>query len=378
MEKLFDGNSPSDVIVPWFGARVLGVTRPITTQVTGSGDRTFHWVEIVLHLVIAVVVAVVWSLLDRRARKLRLSDATLSRWLRVYVRYSLAFTMLGYAFAKIFYLQFPFPTAGRLVERVGEMSPMGLLWTFMGYSRAYNVFCGGAEALGGALLFFRRTTTLGALLLITALANVLVLNLCYDVPVKLGSAHYLALAVYLCAPDLRRLAGVLLWNRATAPANLSWPETTPWARRARIGAKIAALACTAYSISQMAGERTALPPSPLGGAYDVEAFTSTGEPRPVAWRSVASAYGRVTIRPATGDARRFELRVDEAKGEIELTEQADAGPTRLAFTREGDVLTLRGTFDGAAIEARLRHLDESRWPLLSRGFHWVNEAPYNR
>jgi hypothetical protein len=39
----------------------------------------------------------------------------------------------------------------RLLKPYGESSPMGLLWTFMGYSTGYNLFTGGAEALGGLL-----------------------------------------------------------------------------------------------------------------------------------------------------------------------------------------------------------------------------------
>jgi len=39
-----------------------------------------------------------------------------------------------------------------MIEPLGEFSPMGLMWTFMGYSKGYNRFVGGAEMLGGILL----------------------------------------------------------------------------------------------------------------------------------------------------------------------------------------------------------------------------------
>jgi len=50
---------------------------------------------------IAVIAAMVWSLLDRRR-----PNYTLYAWLRLLVRYALAFTMLSYGFAKIYPLQF--------------------------------------------------------------------------------------------------------------------------------------------------------------------------------------------------------------------------------------------------------------------------------
>jgi hypothetical protein len=48
------------------------------------------------------------------------------------------------------------------------------------------------------------------------LANIVALTFCYDVPVKLYSSHLLLMAVFLVAPDLRRLLN-LVWNRPTAP-----------------------------------------------------------------------------------------------------------------------------------------------------------------
>jgi hypothetical protein len=45
---------------------------------------------------------------------------------------------------------------------------------------------------------------------------------------------------------------------------------------------------------------------------------------------------------------------------------------------EPDVLTLAGTLDGKAIRARFRRADESRFLLVTRGFHWINERPFIR
>jgi hypothetical protein len=82
------------------------------------------------------------------------------------------------------------------------------------------MFTGVAEMLGGLLLTTRRTTLLGALLCIGVLANVFMLNVGYDVPVKVLSFHLLAMAVFLAAPDLGRLAELFLFNRTVEPAVL--------------------------------------------------------------------------------------------------------------------------------------------------------------
>src|SRR5262249_29240551 len=72
----------------------------------------------------------------------------------------------------------------------------------------------------GLLLFFRRTATLGALLTFGVMAHVTLMNLCFDVPVKLYSAHLTLLSLFAAAPDLPRLASVLWFHRPTDAVNL--------------------------------------------------------------------------------------------------------------------------------------------------------------
>jgi hypothetical protein len=97
---------------------------------------------------------------------------------------------------------------------------MGALWSFMSASRPYAIFADAVEVTAGALLLFRRTTTLGAMVAAAAMTNVVALNYCYDVPVKLYSTNILLMAVFLLAPEFCRLAHVLVFNRPTAPADL--------------------------------------------------------------------------------------------------------------------------------------------------------------
>jgi hypothetical protein len=75
--------------------------------------------------------------------------------------------------------------------------------------------------IAGLLLLFRRTTTLGALLVVAIMTNIFMLNVSYDVPVKIGSAHILLLALVLLAPDLRRLLNFFVLNRETQPVDLA-------------------------------------------------------------------------------------------------------------------------------------------------------------
>ena len=63
----------------------------------------------------------------------------------------LALFVIGscYGFAKVIPSQFTTPGLGRLLTPYGDSSPMGLVWTFMGFSPVFTIFTGAAEALGG-------------------------------------------------------------------------------------------------------------------------------------------------------------------------------------------------------------------------------------
>jgi len=154
------------------------------------------------------------------SRRTRIDD-WLDKWGSLYLRCFLPFTILYYAAIKIVRQHFPFPLLERFLTPFGGSSPQGLLWPFMGYSRGYSFIAGALELLGATLLLFRRTAAGGALILTAVLANVVVVNVFYDGPVKLLSIHLFAIAVFFLFPTLGRLADVLLLDRdSQAPLRL--------------------------------------------------------------------------------------------------------------------------------------------------------------
>lgn len=219
-----------DPLIQWVGRTLLRLPGPVPVAVTGSGDRTADYIHVGCAIVAAFAGAAVWTLFDRTSKH----DKAIYEVLRVGVRYYLAMTMFVYGFAKVFHQQMPPLSSYRLNETYGDSSPMGLLWAFIGYSAGYSFFAGAAEVLGGALVLFRRTTTLGALVIAAVMLNVELLNLNYDVAVKLGVAHLLLMAFVLLAPDFRRLADLFLLNRPTQTVDLSrsWPR--PWMHSAAL------------------------------------------------------------------------------------------------------------------------------------------------
>src|SRR5271163_3293724 len=195
-------------------------------------DTNAGYIELLCFVVLAAVATVVWTLVDRKRTDYR----TLQECLRIYVRYALGFTMLAYGMDKVLALQFSWSLPGpeRLAEPLGNYSPFALLWTFMGYSTAYTIFAGLGEVIGGVLLFFRRTTTLGALIVLGVMANVVALNFSYGVPVKIFSSELLLLAIFLLGPETKRLLNVFVLNRPAAAVNLGGPWRIGWMPKPRM------------------------------------------------------------------------------------------------------------------------------------------------
>ena len=206
----------------WIGVNVFGLDPAVLTLGWGgNSDMPLYYIHVLVLLVCAALTAVVWSLLDRK----RSEYQSLHAWVRLLVRYSLAASLFPYGFGKVFVAQMApaWMYLERLVERFGDMSPAGLLWAFVGYSPAYQIFGGLAEVVAASLLLFRRTATLGALVAIGVMLNVVMLNFSYQVDIKVASMNMLLAAVFLAAPDLGKLTRFFVFNQRVDPPDASDP-----------------------------------------------------------------------------------------------------------------------------------------------------------
>jgi hypothetical protein len=347
-----------DVLGHHFGA-LLGLDVP-PSQPTGSGDTMIAWLLMLLSVLIALAIAAIWASVDRRSYpRVRVA-------VRIALRYWLGLVILGYGLAKVWKTQFPFPSSSRLEQNVGSMSPMGLLWTFMGYSTPYNIFAGCMECLGGALLLFRRTTMAGALVLVPVMTNVVVLNFCYDVPVKLYSATLLGIAIVLLWPDLPRLIAVVA-GHAAPPAEIERVALTRRYRRLLLAGKLAVIALAAYGFYGQYST-PALPPGQLDGSYVVVELA----PKHLRWDRVTIASSNLAVFHG---AQSTNYRLTETEPHTLRISHKDEQES-LGFAHAGNTIILDGIWANQPFHAVLR----ARPPTLleSRGYHWINEFPFNR
>jgi hypothetical protein len=202
----------------WAARHVFHLTGPMPNGYRGdNGDVGEEYGRLLVAVIIALVAAVCWTVADRRRPRGR----WVSEALQLLLRYSIALGLTSYAIAKILPVQFPALNAFALDQRVGDLTPMSLLWDFMRYSRAYSLFGGVMELAVVLLLCFRRTALLGALLCLAVMSNVALLNYAYGVPVKLYSTMIVLSAAVLAMYDWRRLMSVFLTNEPVAARPLS-------------------------------------------------------------------------------------------------------------------------------------------------------------
>jgi uncharacterized membrane protein YphA (DoxX/SURF4 family) len=372
----------------WTARHVFHVTRELVYTGSGSGDKTFDWAQAFLLLSIAVIATVVWSVVDRR----RTNYVVLHKWFRLVMRFVLASEMLLYGFSKVIPLQMPFPYLRQLVEPFGNFSPMGVLWWSVGASPAYEIFAGSAETLGAILLIIPRTATLGALVCLADLTQVFMLNMTYDVPVKLFSFHLILISLFLLAPEAARIRDFFLRDQ-TVP-RFAQPKLlgTPRANRTAIAAQLLfglyLTGMNVYGSIQAWHQRGGGRAKPaLYGIWDVEQMSIEGVVRsPLLtdydrWRRVLfDSPSYTSFQRMDESFANFGSSIDDGKGTLTLTKGGDKNwKGSLSFNRPApDQLVLDGTMGGHKINMQLRLVDRSKLMLLSRGFHWINEYPYQR
>jgi len=378
---------PIRQLVFWVAALVFGMKTPLVYSGSGSGDKQYDWVLLFCVLVVSVLASAIWSVLDRK----RTAYPALHKWFWLFLRFCLAGQMLVYGFIKAFPLQMRYPFLSRLLERFGDMSPMGVLWWSVGAAPGYETFTGCAELLGGLLLMFPRTKTLGALIALADMTQVFVLNMTYDVPVKLLSFHLILISLLLLAPEMQRLANFFLLNRTAGPSERAPLFESQRARRIA-GGVIAFLwiwmignnLYNTWDEWRQYGPGTGK--SPLYGIWKIQDTAVDGKPVPMlatdaqTWRTIVFEFPQYTEIECMDDSHGYGSAVDEKAATITLTDRRDKNwQARFAYTRPAfDRLTLDGTVAGKHETLHLLRFDEKKFLLESRGFHWMQDYPFNR
>ena len=375
-------------LVKGTGKHVLHLKAPITTFTNGSGDTTYDYVLMLTEVVLSLFIAIIWTIIDRSRR----SYNTAYYWLCVLIRYFLASMMLSYGFAKVFHLQMPYPYLSRLLQPYGDSSPMGLAWTYVGQSKAFSVFVGWSEVVCGLLLLFRKTSLVGSLLSLVVMGNVVAINLCYDVPVKLFSSTLELMALYLAAPFLPSLYTLFIKHK---PGVLVKQER-PVFRKRWMGILINILKLLFIASAIFRGIAGSLdstvqygddrPKPALYGIYNAETVICNHDTLAplstdtIRWKQlVIQAADFAKVKMMNDTVYNYNFRIDTIKHTAVVFPVADTlHKSNFSYVKDSVYLTLTGKVKEGSIYMRFKRYDEKKFRLMARGFHWINETPYNK
>lgn len=148
---------------------------------------------------VAVICVIVWQV--RKTNK----PGALAFWQGL-IRYGVAFDLAEFGWAKICRLQLVMPIS-KLDLPYCSFSPSDLFWTFFSHSYLLDCIIGGLQIAGALLLLFRRTRLVGVFIPLPVLANILLMDIFYQIgnSVVVHASIMMAGVLYLLFIEFHRL-----------------------------------------------------------------------------------------------------------------------------------------------------------------------------
>ena len=197
------------------------------------GAGYYGYAEWIVLFVVAIVGGLIWTAADRKRQEYNV----LYYWLTVIVRYRAAIGIIGFAFTKVLPVQMPYPSTGILNTNFGDLTAQKIYWLSISVVPWYQVFAGIVELSAGVLLFFRKTATLGAIILFGALGDIVYVNFAYDGGVHVYSSYFVLFALFLLAKDIPKIYNLFVLERYTVPVNFDIEIREKWLRITRVALK---------------------------------------------------------------------------------------------------------------------------------------------
>jgi hypothetical protein len=200
------------------------------------------------------------------------------------------------------------------------------------------------------------------------------------------------MALFLLAPEFQRLADFFFRHRAVGPSIEARLFQTQRSNRIALAAQIIfgiwLLGMNAYGRwtdwHTLGGGR---PTSPLYGIWDVDQLSIDGQLRSpllidyARWRRAVFDFpNRMAFQRMDDSFAPYGASISVNDSTIVLTKDSDKKwKAKFTFERAaGNRLILDGDMDGHKIRMQLHMLDRGKFLLVNRGFHWIQEYPFNR
>jgi hypothetical protein len=361
--------------IPWFSKNIIHYHYDYTIFSNGSGDTSYDWVTLLVLVSIGIAGTIIWTLIDTK----RNNYNRYYYWLTVFIRYYIAFMLINYGAIKLVHAQMPPPGLTKLMQPLGEFSPMGLAWNFFGFSKGYNIFIGIIEIMAG-LLLFRKTMVLGALITVVTSLNIMAINYFYDVPVKMMSTALFLLSLFLLYPYMRSLTLLFLNGESIQLKQIKRPiwknswknHTVSICKALLITLFISAQLFSVFNRQKLIAQY--FKKSPLYGIYQINTSSDKRISLPANWSFIIFEYeGNALVRDNFYFAQYVGAGFNTTENKMTLNNYT----FDYKLEENGDVL-LKVKIKDQLEEIRLTKRDPKAFELMNRGFNWIQEYPHNR
>jgi len=361
-----------------------------------NDDTHFRLVQMVLYVVVALTGTVIWGIIQRKQP----SHNIARYWLKTLIRYFVALVSIIYGSVKLYAFQATFPTLSSMATPLGNFLPQELFWRYMGYSPFYQIFSGVMEVSVAVLLLYRRTATLGAVIGLMVYTNVLMINMLYDVRVKVFTMHLIAMCLYLLVTDGKRLVDFFILNRPVAYARDHFIPAKKRIKIVRLVLKSLFIINGMYYVLAFYSqykeytdlEKQDLKPIPYG-LYEVRLFVKNNDTLPVLandsliWKDVVFEYNQkknfatVNSRDTLlGHGNRrglFYYKADTLAKTLQCYREENKDSVYLFtmqyYIKDRNNIALRAKVGEDSLYMELMR-SKRKFKLAERQFHWVSEG----
>ena len=298
---------------------------PITLDVA---DNYWDWVRFLTFIILAILIALVWTIIDKGKR-----PVPFYKYMYAVARYYLAFVLMEYAIVKLDMRQFSISPYA-LLMRLGYGGSFQVFRAFCGISRSYMFFGGLIETVPAILLLFRRTATLGALVATLALSNVLMLNVGYDIWLKIWVFNLILFSIFILVPDIKKLAQIFVLKQN---ASLSVPPPVIESKKyawLRYALKISLIGVVVFALvkeqTDEVQEAKGLPYNNMVGVHEIREFSQTSLGKQPAvdslqWTSIAiNPVPEMDVFLKNDSWEWFSMKVDTLKKTVDLKLGSDS------------------------------------------------------
>jgi hypothetical protein len=240
------------------------------------------------------------------------------------------------------------------------------------------------------LLLNRNTVTLGSFIIIGVMTNVFVMNLTYDIPVKLFSFHLLLMSLLLFIGDWYRVKLVFFKNENEEKIDYFKLKLNKNLQKLIVGGKgiikgliviIVLIQCfVKFDLREQLKER-----SELYGIWETKLFVKNRDTlAPLLtdsyqWRYlIIDSKKKATIKKMNEALDKYDFQFDDVQNQLIFNRENDTLKAQFFVNFKTDKeLYLKGSLEEDTVLIHLKRKPKSDFRLVNRGFHWINESTYN-